>query len=300
MKKVYSLIAFIMFLASSLFAQIPNFSFETWSTVGTHTNPDSWGCLNDITAAANVYTCQKATNAPPLGTAYVKLTSKTVSGMGVVPGVMVCGTLNPATMKPKAGFPYTIRSQKLTGKWQHMSSSDQGYIDVLLSKWNSTLNKRDTVAYAHKILGAMAMSWVTFNITLTYIDPSSSPDSAMIFCSASPTVAVVSDYLWLDNLTFTGIVQPTGINDTKTIENTINIFPNPCHNNLNLSLYIEKSSQVIIQLYDVTGKMIKTDDFGTLNGAIEKNISVSAYPKGLYFLKIIAEQNSVVKHFVIE
>lgn len=301
MKKLFLLLIFNLAIIVSSFTQIPNYSFETWTVVGTHNNPDSWGNLNDYTAAysTTVFTCTKATNTPPLGAAYLKITSKNIPGLGIVQGVAVCGTLNTVTRKPKAGFPYTIRSQKLTGKWQHMSDSDQGYIDVLLSVWNSNLNKRDTVAYAHRVLGAMAMSWVTFNITLNYLS-GATPDSAMIFCSASPAVAVSSDYLWLDNLTFTGTVIGTDINDSKMPENNLDIFPNPCHNNLNFSIYIEKPSHVSIKLYDITGKMVKSEDFDTFSGTVEKNISVSTLPKGLYFLNIITDNNSTVKHFVVE
>lgn len=301
MKNLFLPLLFFFAIITNTFAQIPNFSFETWTTVGTHVNPDNWGCLNDVTAASSttIFTCTKATNTPPLGAAYIKLTSKSISGLGVVPGVAVCGTLNTVTRKPNAGFPYTIRSQKLTGKWQHMSASDQGYIDVLLSVWNSSLNKRDTVAYAHRVLGTMAMSWVTFNITLNYVS-GATPDSAMIFCSASPAVAVASDYLWLDNLTFTGIIAPTGLYDSEISNNTYNIFPNPCHNNLNLSLYTEKSEHVIIQIYDITGKMIKVEDLGISCNTVEKTIPTNTLAKGLYFLNIISEKNSIVKHFVIE
>lgn len=294
-----SLIGFIIITNS--FAQIPNNSFESWTTVGTHVNPDNWGCLNDYTStySTTVFTCTKATNTPPQGTSYIKITSKNISGLGMVHGVAVCGTLNPVTRKPVAGFPYTLRSQKLTGKWQHMSASDQGYIDVLLSKWNSSLNKRDTIAYKHTVLGAMVMSWATFNITLNYVS-GEFPDSAMIFCSASPAVAAASDYLWLDNLSFTGTVIPTGIDDAKLSENTTSVFPNPCSDILNLSLYLDKPSQVIVQVFDITGKMMKSEDYGTLNGANEKSLKVNSLSKGIYLLNIITGNNSVVKYFTVE
>jgi hypothetical protein len=296
MRKVYFLLFVNLFGISTLFAQIPNNSFETWTTVGTHVNPDNWGNLNDATAAASIYTCLKGTPGNP-GTAYLKLISKTVSGLGVVPGVAVCGTLNLTTQKPKAGFPYTVRSQTLTGKWQHMSASDQGFIDVLLTRWNNTLSKRDTIAYTHKTLGSMAMSWTTFSITLNYVN-GATPDSAIIFCSASPATPVVNDYLYLDNLTFSGTV--VGVNEVSFNNTTASIYPNPCRNNLNLSVYSEKPEHVLIQLYDITGKMMKTEDFGIVNGTYEKNISINMLPKGLYFVKFISDANSIVKYFVVE
>ncbi len=300
MKKFYITFFCIIVLSLSFFAQIPNNGFETWTTIGSHVNPDNWGCLNDVTAAnsTTIFTCTKGTPGNP-GTAYLKLVSRSISGLGIVPGIAVCGTLDVASRKPKSGFPYAIRSQKLTGKWQHMSDSDQGYIDVLLSAWNNTLNKRDTVAYAHRILGAMAMSWANFSINLNYIS-GATPDSAIIFFSASPTVAVSGDYLYIDNLAFTGTVIGTEINDTKISNNKINIFPNPCQNILNISLFAESPEYVIVQIYDITNRLIKTENLGAASGIIEKSISTNTLSKGLYLMNILSGNRKTTKPFIVE
>lgn len=298
MKKIYAVLFSLLCLSSATFAQIPNNSFENWTTVGTHVNPDNWGCLNDATASASttVFTCVKGTPGNP-GTGYLKLVSKNITGLGIVPGVAVCGTLNSTTHKPVSGFPYNLRSQYLVGKWQHMSASNQGYIDVLLSVWNSTLNKRDTVAYAHRVLGAMVMQWANFSINLTYVS-GASPDSAIIFFSSSPATPVASDYLYIDNLSFSGTV--VGINETKLVNNTVDIYPNPCRDNLNLSLNVEKSTHVTIQISDIAGRIINKEDLGLFQGNLEKTISTATLTKGLYFITIITDDNATTKHFVIE
>ncbi|MBK9320544.1 MAG: hypothetical protein IPM91_18245 [Bacteroidetes bacterium] len=60
--------------------------------------------------------------------------------------------------------------------------SSQGYIDVLLTRWDG--NQRIVVANAHRTLTGMAMNWATFNIPLNYLD-GNNPDSCMIVLAAS-------------------------------------------------------------------------------------------------------------------
>ncbi len=137
---------------------IPNNGFENWTSMGSYNNVDSWSTLNDMTSTASTYTCVKGTPGN-VGTAYIKLTTKTVIGMGVMPGVAFSGEFDYTTMQPTSGFAISTRPQSLSGKWQYMASgSDQGFIGVALTKWNSSMMMRDTVAYTYHDLQGMVMS----------------------------------------------------------------------------------------------------------------------------------------------
>jgi hypothetical protein len=181
---------------------IPNNGFENWTSMGTYNNPEAWSCLNDMTATMSTYTCLKGTPGS-VGSAYLKLSSKTVTGLGVVPGIAVCGTIDAVTMQPTSGFAFSIRPQSFTGKWQYMASgADQGFIGVALTKWNTTSMMRDTVAYAYQALSGMAMSWANFTIPMTYMN-GDDPDSCIIILSASRAnnvAAVAGSYLYVDEL----------------------------------------------------------------------------------------------------
>ncbi|MBI1836487.1 MAG: hypothetical protein HYR91_04405 [Flavobacteriia bacterium] len=169
-KKIFSFVIGTL-LSTSLFAQIPNNGFENWTSMGSYSNPDGWATLNDVTAASSVYTATKGTPGN-VGASYLKLTSKTV-GPTVVNGIAVSGTINPTTMQPSAGFPYTGQPVSLTGKWQHMIfGSSQGSVSVTLTKWNTTTNQRDIVASGSQTLSGMAMSWASFTINLNYVSGS--------------------------------------------------------------------------------------------------------------------------------
>ncbi len=277
-------------------AQIPNNSFETWINMGTYENPDSWGTLNNTTAAASVFTATKGTPGNP-GSSYLKLTSKTV-GPAVVNGIAVCGKLDSTTMLPKSGFAYTGQPVSFTGKWQHMIyGSSQGGITVLLTKWNTSLNKRDTVAIANQTLSGMAMSWATFTINFTYMN-TDVPDSCIIFLRASGTNPTNNDYLWVDNLTFSGSVA--GLENQHSDIQQFFVYPNPSHEQLNLSFEILQSQSIEISIDDMTGKNIYTKSLGEIAGIQNISISTDEIPAGVYFIKITSTNGSTTRKIIID
>jgi hypothetical protein len=297
MKKTIFTLAAVALTSASLFAQIPNNGFETWTSAGTYSNPASWDNLNSMTTGMGVYTCTKGTPGA-VGTSYLKLVSKTVSGMGVMPGVAVSGVIDMTTFKPKSGFPLAQRPLKLTGSWQFMASgADAGFVSVYLTKWNSSMMMRDTIAKAKQNLAGMVMSWTTFSINLTYMS-SVMPDSAVIILSASGNTPVANSYLYVDNLSFTGTV--TGINNMDNYVSNISAYPNPSTDNISVELTAQKASHIKLQLVDVTGKLISEVNAGEIQGNYKNTINTTGIAKGIYFLKVIANDAVEIKKIVIQ
>jgi hypothetical protein len=259
---------------------IPNAGFETWTNMGTYGEPASWSTLNQMTSTASVFTAQSG--AGNVGSYCIKLTSRNVTGMGVMPGVATSGTLNQTTFQPINGFAYNMRSANLTGKWQHMiSGSSQGFVDVQLTRWDAGMNMRMPVATGHLTLSGMAMSWASFTVPLTYSDQTNTPDSCMITLSASGTAPTDGDYLWVDALAFNGIVAPLAVSDIKENENSI--YPNPVTNTLNIKTNLQENE---ICIFDMTGKMIlcsKIDNSNTINVS---ELAIGTYTYKLFHNKI--------------
>lgn len=283
-------------LSISAFAQIPNNGFENWTTVGAYSTPDNWETMNPTTAASGTFTAEKGTPGSP-GTSYLKLTSKTISST-VVNGVAVCGKLNPVTMLPASGFASTLQPVSFTGKWQHMIfGSSQGAVMVTLTKWNTTTNTRDVVANANQTLSGMAMSWATFSIPFNYVS-TLVPDSCIIFLKASGSAPSQDDYLWVDNLAFSGSV--TGINNLENNISAISTFPNPATEFINVELNVKKSTVLLIQLIDLTGKIVKEINASEIQGVFKTAILTNELNKGIYFLKVSSKESSEVKKIVIQ
>jgi len=283
----------LLFSATTVFAQIPNAGFENWTAISTYSVPDGWGTLN------NTYTVQTATKGTPgsPGSSYLKLTSKTYSS-SVINGIAVSGVLDTITMQPKSGFAFNQQPANLTGKWQHMIyGTSQGSILVKLTRWDGGLGARVPVATGSVTLVGMAMSWANFSIPLSYVD-SNLPDSCIIVLKASGTNPTNNDYLWVDNLAFSGSV--VGLTEKQSSLKAIAVFPNPATDLVNINFTAKNTSNVKVELYDVTGKKVYENNLEQISGASSQSINVSKFAKGVYVVKIVSDNTSETRKIVIE
>lgn len=274
----------ILFLlvTSNLSAQIPNSGFENWTDMGTYSNPDSWGTLNNKWAASTIFTATQGTPAS-VDLYYLKLTSRTI-GPTVKNGTAVSGILDSVNVVPISGFPYTGQPIALTGQWQHMIfGSSQGHITVVLTKWNTALDKRDTVAMAYKKLDWMAMNWEFFSIPFTYYSLTP-PDSCIIFMQASGTYPEDNDYLWVDDLAFSGAIA-AGINEDVEALNSVTVYPNPSTGDLvTISFQSISSLSVGVKLYNISGDLVLSNVYPVSSNQIQ--LDLGTISEGIYFLKV--------------
>lgn len=279
------------------FAQIPNPGFENFTNMGAYDVPDGWGTLNNTTAIAGVYTASKGTPGSP-GTSYLKLTSKTVSST-VVNGIAVSGVLDSMTLMPKSGFAYNMRPANLTGKWQHMIyGSSQGSIQIMLTRWDTGMNMRMPVASGSVTLSGMAMSWANFTIPLTYVD-GSNPDSCVIVMKASGSAPTNNDYLWVDNLAFSGSVTGIQKYESSVVSNMI-VFPNPSSETIHINMNIKSTQKVSIELTDINGKLILSKDVGTIQGESKQTLNINGISKGTYVVRIVTGNGTEERKIIIE
>jgi len=296
MKQLFTFFAAIAISFSAL-AQIPNAGFESWTTATGYSTPDNWATLNAMTSADTLYTCNEGTPGYA-GSAYLKLTSKTVTGMGVVPGIAVCGTMNTTTFQPTSGFAYTSRPANLTGAWQYMAwGSDMGFVAVMLSKWNSGTNMRDTIAYAYHPLSGMVMSWTTFSMPLTYVS-TASPDSAVIILSASGSVPVANSYLYVDTLAFSGAVA--GVASVNAKIESAELYPNPATSEVSLRFNAPEAGELLVSVTDVSGKVLSKHSCQVSAGSNVISLDTRALPKGMYVVGLISGSYTEDKKLIIQ
>ncbi|WP_026452744.1 LamG-like jellyroll fold domain-containing protein [Aequorivita capsosiphonis] len=70
-------------------------------------------------------------------------------------------------------------------------------------------------------------------------------------------------------------------------EEGILIYPNPTHNNINVSLLSEKMKEIAI--YSLSGQMVFSDHYG--DGKEQEIIEVSSLASGMYFIKVTGNTN---------
>lgn len=274
-------------------AQIPNNNFEIWATTNGYETPGNWNNLNQITYNSGIYTCLKGSPGYS-GASYLFLISKTIPGKGVVPGVAVCGEIDTITYKPKSGFPFSNRPQNLSYFMQFMpyDQSDSSSIKILLTKWNQTQFKRDTIAFGASYFNSMAHDWFYND---TYLDYSSgnNPDSATIVISSSSSTPKDGSYIYIDYLQFNGNV--IGIDENHPNSDSISIFPNPSSETITVNINSKEEFPIELIIYDPNGKLTSKTSLSNQSTIL----NISTWKKGIYMLKLRSKKNILNKKLII-
>lgn len=94
--------------------------------------------------------------------------------------------------------------------------------------------------------------------------------------------------------------DPTiGINETTTEISGVSIYPNPSSSSVNLEMNIANPSEVSIQVTDLSGKVVATQNLGFLPlGKNQTTIQSASFNNGLYYVTISSNGTSVTKKFI--
>jgi hypothetical protein len=77
----------------------------------------------------------------------------------------------------------------------------------------------------------------------------------------------------------------------------ISVFPNPAKDELNINLADLSGKNVVAEIYDVSGRLVKTEP---LNGKGIQQINIQMLDKGIYFLKVKSQEKVYSVSFVRE
>ena len=292
-------------MTTSALAQIPNASFENWTSHTGYDNPDGWSTIDSICVAlTGTPTVTKGTPGYS-GSYYLKLVSHTEPLAGVLPGVAVTGNINISgtSYSVSGGFPYTQRPSALNGLWQYMPmSGDAAHIGIFLSKWNAATSSRDTIAFLDKSYSGMVMSTAPFSVSLTSAYRSGSyPDTAMIILSSSgPTGAQDGSYLYVDSLSFSGHVSPAGVATVGGNAQQLQVFPNPASDYAYLTCTSTISESVTLSVTDLHGKNVLQQAVRVQAGTNTIPVNVSTLAHGVYFIKVTGTEGTETQKIVVE
>lgn len=107
------------------------------------------------------------------------------------------------------------------------------------------------------------------------------------------------------HLYFSDIVVTSISDKSKPINLTLAINPNPVNDYLNISFFTEHVGNTLIEIYDLQGNIIKSDNQNIVLAGKQSirlsmnNANGSKITTGFYFLKFTNNGNSVVKPLVI-
>lgn len=99
-------------------------------------------------------------------------------------------------------------------------------------------------------------------------------------------------YKWI------GEINVTSIDSPKATSIETNVYPNPFNNYFNVELFNLTKCTVIAKIYDLSGKLIYTENFGQMKGNARLNINVGSLPQGMYLLNIETGNERISKKIV--
>jgi hypothetical protein len=299
MKTLRILLCLVLITVASK-AQIPNASFENWYTPNTLEYATGWMTSDSLSRALQGGSSAFKGSDPYDGTFSLHLKSVTV-GFTTGPGVATNGVVgfNGTAFVFSGGTPDTTHYRFLTGQFKYTPTNplDQGRISVLLSR-NAT-GTRDTIGFGTTTFDGTISSYTSFFAPIIYKDYINPPDTFLIVIQSSKGIADpnlgIGSELVIDSLNFSGLV---GIEEAVDVIKSLNVYPSPAHNQLNVAIELKKKVNMNCNIYDLNGKQVLN-----ITGIEEKqSIDISSLAKGNYILKLSDEKNNVLssKNFVKE
>jgi hypothetical protein len=276
-----SFLPIALLMSGGAAAQIPNGGFENWITFDLQYDyPQGWYTLNPITAASNVFTCQRGLPGAE-GTFFARITTRNFNGT-VLPGLIAATT----GTTPDQGFPYTLRPQALNGKWQYqVAPPDQAMISVALTRWNSSTQSTEAIGAGVVTVSGSLTSWADFSVPIAYAN-AETPDTARVVIYSSAGTPAVNSTISVDALSFG---SANSVDETASLD--FSIFPSPATE----VLHVRSSSLVVgADVLDLKGRLLRSE---SITGA--PTFNVAELSAGQYLLRVRAADGSTgVRAFV--
>lgn len=116
---------------------------------------------------------------------------------------------------------------------------------------------------------------------------------------------VVTVLLGADGKVLNAIMTPASqfAVSAKEVENHpsfVAIAPNPANENMAIQLNINESTNTLVKVMDMNGKIISIQDFGTLEGKQSLNVNTSELADGIYVAQIYLGNELLQRKFVVK
>lgn len=197
--------------------QVPNLDFELWGysneSNGKYEEPCGgvWATGNPGTALFNEYIVTKTSDVQN-GSFAARLETKTafnvLSAGSMFTGDFTANFNNPSE-SAQLGVPFNKKPSGFEGYYKYTSvNGDSSQVYALLTKYNASSKRRDTVGYGQYTEHNSVSSYTKFNFSLDYNFPmgSASPDSlVLVFVSSKAGLQFkgeVGSTLFVDNCAF--------------------------------------------------------------------------------------------------
>jgi hypothetical protein len=300
MKKIISLAVLVLSIVAYGYGQqnIRGGDFESWKYITQHHyyEPDSsiFSTLNILDtiptpSGITVYPCDTAHS----GNYSARLVTRTIAILQVIiPGVIGTIHINWAEDKAVLGIPYPYSTDLpfwFSGYYQsYPVSNDSSAAVILLSKWNSSTKKRDTLAYNRLVFHGTVNEWTQFETPITYLDQTKVPDSLTILLLSCAgfnasnmfgSVGQVGSQALFDDVNLSGF---SGFPLLLMPSVNVRLSPNPASQYIK----IETGRNIDNGYFEVYDGQVKLIRQVPMSGNF-KQISINDLSAGPYYYKLI-------------
>lgn len=192
-------------------------------------------------------------------------------------------------------------------------------IQAMANKINASCEgmvKAYAYPYQNSTTCAYSASWVTSNGLPLYTPMDSGAVQVAYYGGfGMPTVVLVGgqnhDVLWStqnfvnsDTTVMRDLILNmacvAGINENEGSLSNFELFPNPANSSINVNFDVEYTSNVQIELMDLTGKVILSKNEITVqNGKVDQTFDCGGLQNGNYLMKIRVNDKVTVQKFVV-
>ncbi len=293
--KTFTLFILSCLLTSILYAQTPihNGEMEEWRTINGYEEPlgpngDTlyWAHLNRLSLLSGLAptTLFKESNDVWEGDYAVRLTSGNLALLPI--GAILCtGVFEPdiddLTNSIKLGQPFADKPSKFSGYYQYLPEGDDACaITAQLTKYNTALGQRDTIAEANFTTEETIDSYTLFDLEFEYYSEDTPDTIVVVFTPslyANELIAFAGSTLYIDgvNLSYEDVAIP------MMPEKRLNLYPNPA----NQILYLDFDEAVEIRLFSSDGSLVKQAQLSP----IQNQLDTSNLPSGVYLYQLFQE-----------
>ena len=283
MKSIFTLLSFSI-LSISAFAQIPNHSFENW----TSGEPDGWKSSNSVVAG----TVEQSNNAKT-GLSAVRLNVAVLAGNINYGGAVAIGT---TLSNQQEGFAYAGMPGALHG-WYILNSVGGDRIHII-----GHLTKQ-AIGIDGGAGDAIVPTTVYREFVVNFLYGNTSIDTARISLEIQPDTANSTVHLGtygiVDSLYFGAAV--TGIEELNDIAQLEPCSPNPTNNIASIKYRLTTNSHVTLELYDIAGQKVETllTETALSPGRYKVPTDVSALPNGIYIYRLSVNGQQLTQKLVV-
>lgn len=99
--------------------------------------------------------------------------------------------------------------------------------------------------------------------------------------------------------TTVSVTQATSVNNIEDFKSPVQVFPNPSNGTFTLTFETKKQHSVRINVTDLTGRVIWSEDVLSLNGKYTRNFSSDNLAAGVYMINVLTDGKTSTRKLVI-